>query len=113
MIIASEFIKTGFSADDAAKLNVALTPCTSTGEKVCVDFSNVRNFTTLFFNQTFAKILVDIGPARYNDQFELINLSTVGKSTYQHSLENAKQYYKKTEKERNKHDTILASDLDD
>ena len=93
MIKAIEYIKTGFSADDAAKLNEAIQPVFEKGQKVVVDFSGISIFTTLFFNNVFAKYILKIGPEQYQAVFEIVNLSDLGQTTYQHSYDNAVSYY--------------------
>ena len=48
MIRASEYIKTGFSANDAECLGAIVEPMVGQGEKIQIDFSNIKIFTTLF-----------------------------------------------------------------
>lgn len=93
MIKAIEYIKTGFSADDAAKLNDVIQPLFEQGVKVVVDFTGISIFTTLFFNNVFAKYILKIGPEQYERSFEIQNLSDLGQTTYQHSYDNAVNYY--------------------
>lgn len=112
MIKARQYIQTGFSADDAEKLLSVMQPLIKKKEKVILDFSEIKIFTTLFFNNVLAKFLVEFGPDRYNEMFEVNNLSDVGKNTYQHSIENAKEYYKMSHEQREAQENITA-DLDD
>lgn len=108
MILAKNYIETGFSADDAGKLDTIIKPLIDKREKVVIDFEGVRIFTTLFFNTALAKYVMEIGPDEYEKLFELKNLSEVGDITYQHSLDNAKNYYVMNEKQRKNQDEILA-----
>lgn len=112
MIKASQYIQTGFSADDAEKLLSVIQPIIEKREKVNLDFSEIRIFTTLFFNNALAKFLVEFGPEKYSEMFEVNNLSDVGQSTYQHSIENAKEYYKMSKEQRKEQEGIL-TDIDD
>lgn len=112
MIKAKDFIKTGFSADDAAKLNVVIEPLISEGDKIVVDFSEITIFTTLFFNNVFAKYILQIGPDEYARQFELRNLSELGETTYKHSYENALKYYNMTEESKKAHEEIVENPED-
>ena len=89
MIKAIDYITTAFSADDAEKISKAILPLISQKHKIVVDFDGVSIFTALFFNNTFARILVEIGPEQYNKQFCLKNLTELGEATYKHSLDNA------------------------
>ena len=56
MIKALDFIKTGFSADDANELDNAIKPLFEQGEKIVVDFDGIKIFTTLFFNNVLQSI---------------------------------------------------------
>jgi len=94
MIQVNQYIKTGFSADDAKTLLQAIQPIVDGGEKVVLDFSEIKIFTTLFFNNALAKFVVELGPDEFNKKFEVKNLSEIGQTTYQHSMDNAKDYYK-------------------
>ena len=107
MILVKDYITTGFSADDAGKLNEIIKPLFDKREKIILNFIDVKNFTTLFFNNALSKYLVEIGPDDYNGLFETNNLSKVGEVTYQHSLENAKHYYRMNLEQRKNQDDIL------
>lgn len=108
MIIAKNYIETGFSADDANKLDAVISPMLRNQEKVIIDFQDITIFTTLFFNTALSKYVMEKGPDEYERLFELNNLSEIGQVTYQHSLDNAKEYYNLTAEQRQKQDTILS-----
>lgn len=107
MIKAVDYIKTAFSADDAEKLDKVIMPLIDGNEKITVDFSKIAIFTTLFFNNVFAKHILKMGIDGYNSKFELINLSELGKTTYNHSYNNAVNYYKLSSPEKEVRETIL------
>ena len=107
MIKALDFIKTGFSADDANELDNAIKPLFEQGEKIVVDFDGIKIFTTLFFNNVFAKYILKIGPEKYLECFSLENLSELGQTTYQHSFENAVNYYRLSDAGKKAQDTIV------
>lgn len=107
MIKAIDFIKTGFSADDANKLDNVIQPLFEQGEKIIVDFEGIKIFTTLFFNNVFAKYILKIGPEKYQERFALENLSELGQTTYQHSFENAINYYRLSDAGKKAQDTIV------
>lgn len=65
-------------------------------------------FTTLFFNNALAKYVLELGPEKYERKFAVENLSEVGRTTYQHSMENAKEYYKTSAEEKKERQQILA-----
>ena len=106
MIKAVEFIKTGFSADDALKLSNVIEPIFDTSQKIVVDFTGITIFTTLFFNNAFTKYILQLGPDDYEKRFELINLSELGETTYQHSFENAVNYFNMSSDAKKIHDEI-------
>ncbi len=108
MIIAKEHIKTGFSADDAERLKQVVDPLFDKREKVTIDFSEVKNFTSLFFNMVFGMYMVEIGPEQYVKFFQLHNLNEVGKSSYRFAVDNATEYYHKTPEDRAIHDSIIS-----
>ena len=112
MIKVNDFIETGFSANDAEKLLAVIQPMVDKSEKVSLDFSGIKIFTTLFFNNALSKFLVEFGPEKYADIFEIANLSEVGQSTYQHSIDNAKDYYGLPDEGR-KEQTEILENLDD
>lgn len=109
MIRASDYIKTGFSADDAAKLDAVIQQHVQNNEKIIVDFADITIFTTLFFNNVFAKYILQIGLDAYNQKFELHNLSELGQTTYQHSFDNAVNYYNLSEDKQKSQEKILGT----
>lgn len=109
MIKATDFIKTGFSADDAIKISGEIEAALNSGEKVVVDFKGVTIFTTLFFNNAFTKYILKIGPDAYKQKFELKNLSDLGETTYQHSFDNAVNYFNMSDDAKKIHDEVTES----
>ena len=78
------------------------------GEKIVLDFSEIKLFTTLFFNNALAKYVLEMGPEAYSHRFEVKNLSEVGETTYLHSMENAKDYYRVSAEEKELQQKLLA-----
>ncbi len=95
MIMAKDYVSSGFSPEDAKLLDLAIAPLTERGELVSIDFSDVRHYTTAFFNEAFGKYLVQLGPDQYEKQFQLTNLSKVGEMCYRISFENAVKFHSK------------------
>ena len=62
MIQVNQYIKTAFSAEDAANLLKEIQPLVDAGEKIVLDFSEIKLFTTLFFNNALAKYVLEMGP---------------------------------------------------
>ncbi len=108
MIQVNQYIKTAFSAEDAETLLKEIEPILRSEEKIILDFSGIKLFTTLFFNNALAKYVLELGPEKYERKFAVENLSEVGRTTYQHSMENAKEYYKTSAEEKKERQQILA-----
>ena len=107
MIYAKEYITTGFSIEDAKKLQDVIQKQLNSSGTIKIDFSDIKIFTTLFFNNALTKYVMELGPDRYYEKFKLINLSELGLVTYNHSLENACNYYHLSKESRKKQDEIV------
>lgn len=92
-IKVSDFLETGFTAADGEVLYQKLKDAES--EKIEVDFIGIRFYTGLFFNTSLLRLLMEIGPEKYEQNIKLINMNQAGKSTYLQCLDNAKKLYKK------------------
>ena len=58
-----------------------------------LNFNEVRQFTTLFFNSSLGYLITSLGPEIYNQCIKLENLSQLGKSTYEQTYRNAINHY--------------------
>lgn len=92
MIKVADYIQTAFSMEDAAALTPIIDAELKENSKIILDFSNIKFFTTLFFNNAITKYVLSLGPDEYKKKFKLANLSKVGKETYKYSFENAMLY---------------------
>jgi hypothetical protein len=105
IIVAKEIISSGFSADDAkallSKIDNSLKE-RNANESIEIDFSEVKYYTTLFFNMALTCHLNSMNLEEYNKTFDLTNLSDVGKITYKHSLDNAIEYYNSNSEDKKK-----------
>lgn len=94
IIIAKEFISSGFSADDAKSLLSKIDESLEkNAESIEIDFSGVKYFTMLFFNMALTSYLKTMSFEEYNQKFVLKNLSDVGQLTYKYSYDNAVEFY--------------------
>ena len=89
IIKAADYIKTGFSVKDSEKLNQVITPLLDCSDKIVVDFDGITIFTASFFNNVFAKLIVEIGFKEYSRRILVVNLTELGDTTYRHSVNNA------------------------
>jgi len=99
-IKVADFIDSGFSAEDAEKLTPSINAACSSGSEFIVDFADVQYFTTLFFSTAITRLVGELGEEEYQRRLRVINLSESGAETYNHALEYAIQYFKKTAAER-------------
>ncbi|MBQ6005613.1 MAG: STAS-like domain-containing protein [Selenomonadaceae bacterium] len=115
-IVVRDYINSGFTQDDAEKISDILKaglPKLSEGDAISFDFSNVKFFTTLFFNFAFTSLLKEMPFEEYSKKIILENLSEVGKRAYEHSLENAKRFVAMSKEERETREQIIAEILAD
>jgi hypothetical protein len=92
LICVKQYVTTCFSFEDANKLQAEIQRQINSSDIIEIDFSDIKIFTTLFFNNALTKYVVELGPKKYHDKFNLINLSELGQVTYQYSLDNACDY---------------------
>jgi len=115
-VLVTEYTNSGFTQDDAEKivtvLKVELSKLND-GDVIIFDFSNVKFFTTLFFNVAFTSLLNEMSFEEYNKKIMLKNLSEVGQRVYEHSLENAKRFAAMPKEERETREQIIAEILAD
>lgn len=115
-ILVTNYTNSGFTQDDAEKIVTVLKaelPNLSDGDVLSFDFSNVKFFTTLFFNVAFASLLKEMSFEEYSKKIVLENLSEVGERAYKHSLENAKRFAAMSKEERETREQIIAEILAD
>ncbi len=113
MIKAVEHIESGFSANDAQKVSALIDAELKSGRTVTIDFSGVKFFTTLFFNQAITKYMETIPVDEFDQHIKLINLSSVGETTYRHSYDYAKEYYSLSPDEREKRAQLIEDSMTD
>lgn len=92
-IIVNEFIKSAFSQEKALLIRNKIEEYLPKEDKIILDFSGITKFTTLFFNFSTGYIISLLGPDEYNKRISLVNLSSLGKSTYDSSYNNAIDKY--------------------
>lgn len=83
------------SADSGQKIRDNVLATLQDNDNVTVDFSGIRQYTTMFFNAFVADLIINhISPAIFDEKVELTGLSQLGKSTYLKSYNNALNYDK-------------------
>ena len=111
-----EYSKSGFSIQDAKKIatlidgELAILPI---GDTLVLDFSGVKFYTTLFFNTALSRLLENMSIDEYDKRINVIGLTKVGQDAYEHSLNNAKDYYSMNEDQRKKQDQAIIDILNE
>ena len=111
-IFANNYIETGFSVEDAENLERAIKAVYSSSqkEKIEIDFSGVKFFTTQFFNNSIGKFILTLSPEIFDSIFTIVNLSEAGQATFLHSYDNAVSYYNLPPEKRLLQDEIINQD---
>lgn len=115
-ILVTDYTSSGFTQEDAEKISEVLKAellKLNDGDTIIVDFSNVKFFTTLFFNIAFASLLKEMSFEEYEKKIMLENLSDVGRRAYGHSIDNAKRFSGMPEDEQTIRKKIIAEILAD
>ena len=111
-VVVSDYTKSGFSYEDAEKISEVLKDKLkelSGEDSLCFDFSDVKFFTTLFFNTAFTSLLTKMSLEEYEKKIQLVHLSKVGQTAYNHSLENAKRFMEMPQEELDRREEIIAA----
>lgn len=109
-ILVRDYIETGFSLDDAEKLNERIEAAlshSSGNDIITIDFNGVKFFTTQFFNNSIGKYVLQMSPSVFDTRFEVIHLSEIGQATFQRSYENAVSYFNLPPEKRLAQDNII------
>lgn len=97
-IIISELIKNGLTENNGLIVREKIEPLLkelSEDDTIILDFKDISLFATPFFNASIGYLVLNLGPDKFNKIFKLEQISELGKSTYQHSYENAVEIYSK------------------
>ena len=116
-IRVKDYVETAFSMEDAKIISEVIGQNIKSNmvedDSVELDFQGIRYFTTLFFNNAVVNYIGVLGAERYSKIMLLSNLSDVGKSTYQHSLDNAREFYAMTDGQKQEFEDTLKATLSD
>jgi hypothetical protein len=115
-ILVTDYTSSGFTQEDAEKISEVLKETLvnlNAEDTIKVDFSNVKFFTTLFFNIAFASLLKEMSFEEYEKKIILENLSDVGRRAYKHSIDNARRFSSMPEDEQTIRNKIIAEILAD
>ena len=64
-------------------------------ERIVIDFEKITLFATPFFNASIGYFVLKLGPEKFNQKFELINMTKLCEDTFNHSYNNAVESYSK------------------
>lgn len=100
-ILVKDIISNALSEKDAKKLNTEIdTALNQNHPPVLINFSGIKFFSSLFFNESVCKYIFKLGIERYSADIQITNLSEVGEATYRRSYENAKDFYQLSPEEK-------------
>jgi hypothetical protein len=92
-IIVREYASMALTEKDGLKLRIAIEQLL-TGEKtITLDFSDISLFATMFFNASIGHLVLQLTPEKCQERIKIANISELGRETYQHTLENAKEIF--------------------
>lgn len=97
-LIVSDLIKNGLSENNGLLIREKIEKILEEikeGDSIVLNFKDITLFATPFFNSSIGYFLLKLGPEKFNKIFKLEEISELGKSTYQHSYENAVEIYTK------------------
>lgn len=112
MIRFKDFNNTAFSLDDAKVLVDLINKELKNKETVTIDFSGIKLYTSLFFNNSTSKYILEHSPEWFDNHIYVEGLTDAGESSYKHSYNNAVEYYNVPREERLKRDEILKKYID-
>jgi len=99
-IQAGTYIETAFSPDDADAISPVIEQGLALDDKVVIDFTGITFFTTLFFSTAITRYVFELGPEKYDQVFQIVGLTEVGQTAYDHSLEFAREEYQLTPEQK-------------
>lgn len=112
-IKVKDYIKTAFSIEDAKNIENVFKNYLDKDEIIKLDFDGIGYYTTLFFNNALTKYVLKLNKDNYYKKFDIVGLPEIGKSTYEHSLQNAINYSEMSEDDRKNQDNIVLETDDD
>ena len=108
---ASDYIQSGFSAEDAGKIAPIIKNALKEHGAIKVNFKGISYYTTLFFSQSVTNLLGQMSKKEYDSKIKIANLTKSGKITYQHAMAYAVDFYSETEQERIKQEEMVNKTL--
>lgn len=92
-ILVRDLFLSAFSESKAVILRSEIQKLLEQKEKIMIDFEGVSKYTTLFFNFSTGYFISLLGQKKYDEMISLKGLSTLGRSTYKNSYDNAVKKY--------------------
>ncbi|MCL1873388.1 MAG: STAS-like domain-containing protein [Clostridiales bacterium] len=90
-IHVEDYIETAFSVDDAEIIKKVIEQTIAANDKVVLDFTGITFFTTLFFSSAVTYYVFELGAEKYDQKFQVVGLTKVGQTAYNHSLDFARE----------------------
>lgn len=93
------------------KLLHVMQPQLEQGASVCLDFTGITMFASLFFNNSITKLLKDFSPENIKERVRIINLNETGKKALARSLEVGGVFYNLTSEQKDRVEEIVKRSL--
>lgn len=88
-----DIVNMAMTEEQGIKLRKEIDKLILDNDKIILDFSGISLFATMFFNASIGYYVMSYSPDECEKIFCLENITPLGKETYKHSFENAKEIY--------------------
>ena len=100
IIQIKKYCETALSMTDGEKIRDVINSVIEEKGKVILDFTDISLFATPFFNACIGHFVANLSPEIFEQKISCINLSNLGKETYQYSYNNAVIVYNRNVSEK-------------
>jgi hypothetical protein len=92
-IFVKEYTTMALTEKDGLKLRSAIEQLLAGEPVIVLDFSGISLFATMFFNASIGHLVLKLTPQRCEERIKIDNISELGRETYRHTFENAKEIF--------------------
>jgi hypothetical protein len=92
-ILVRDYADMALTERDGMKLRAAIERLLQNEPAVLLDFSGISLFATMFFNASIGHLVMQLSPTVCAGRILITNISDLGRETYQHTFENARDIF--------------------
>ena len=92
IILVADFAPKAASEENGFKLRNRIQPILEKGDSVLLDFTNIIDYSTMFFNASIGYIISKNSP-KVLEKIKFENMTNAGNIAFTHSVDNAKRKY--------------------